>query len=329
MPGPITHQIFYKQLKEKISKDALLSLPNYDKYSIFAQGHDLLIYYDFYKIFSQERLDENVNLSNRLQEYSFTEFIYCCLKKAQSLDVLDNEQFRLFIGPGYIAHHILDAYIHPFIIYHTGDHIREKNKPTWLHGIAENLIDIFMMEQTGILNYKAYPVHRDFLFKSKQLDKPLYKILEHSLDEVYDVKNGAGMFFKACKQMSTFMRILKYDRTGIKRIIYDFMDPILKGTSSFSYHRDDFKVIDFLNNEHNIWYNPMDKSISSNESFLDLYNKALVETAQIINNLEILCQSKNVTREKVFSIVPNIASTHGLMCGKSIDIKYTKTQIKY
>lgn len=53
MPGPITHLVFYKQLKERLSSDALRAMPGYDSDSVFAQGHDLLIYHDFYKIFSQ------------------------------------------------------------------------------------------------------------------------------------------------------------------------------------------------------------------------------------------------------------------------------------
>ena len=43
MPGPKTHDIFYKQLKRKISPFTLSQFPNYDKYNTFVQGHDLLI----------------------------------------------------------------------------------------------------------------------------------------------------------------------------------------------------------------------------------------------------------------------------------------------
>ena len=48
MPGPKTHDIFYKDLKGKLNPKTLDSFPNYDKYNIFVQGHDFLIYYDFY-----------------------------------------------------------------------------------------------------------------------------------------------------------------------------------------------------------------------------------------------------------------------------------------
>ena len=51
MPGPKTHDIFYREFKRKLSLETLSSFPHYDQYRIFAQGHDFLIYHDFYKIF--------------------------------------------------------------------------------------------------------------------------------------------------------------------------------------------------------------------------------------------------------------------------------------
>ena len=53
MPGPKTHEISYKHLRNRLDKNTLNEFPNYDIYSIFAQGHDFLIYYDYYKIWNQ------------------------------------------------------------------------------------------------------------------------------------------------------------------------------------------------------------------------------------------------------------------------------------
>ena len=69
MPGPKTHDIFYRQLKQKLNADTLSGFKNYDDYHIFAQGHDFLIYYDFYKIWNQKKLDKNISDSVLLQEH--------------------------------------------------------------------------------------------------------------------------------------------------------------------------------------------------------------------------------------------------------------------
>lgn len=322
MPGPVTHQLFYKQLKSQLKRKTLDSIQGYEKYSIFAQGHDLFLYHNFYKIFSAKHLIENIQNSDLLQEYSFQQFVYNYLKHAQHLNLLDREQILLFLGPGYIAHHILDAYTHPFIIYLAGDHVRDRNNPTWMHGIIENYLDIFMMEQAGMTENAQ--VYKMFSFTTKDIDPALPDVLDVSLNETYGFKDGGKEMCCALSQVSLFMHIFKYDPFGLKRIIFDFVDPFLKGTSSFSYHRSVADARKFLNEEHEQWCNPMVDTLCSRESFMELYHKALSESTTIIENLMELCRTGDITQKNVFDIVPDIASTHGLSCGKSIEIKHSK-----
>ena len=323
MPGPITHLVFYKQLKERLSRDALRAMPDYDRDSIFAQGHDLLIYHNFYKISSTKRLNEQLKQSSLLQEYSFPEFIYSCLRHAQRLNVLDHDQIRTFLGPGYIAHHILDACTHPFIIYEAGDHTRDPKKPTWLHGIIENRIDVFMMEQSRIAD-SSTPLHPLFSFPKERLDPALPAMLDAAMEEVYHIQDGGRILCQAMSQVALYMRLLKQDRTGIKRLLFDALDPVLKGTASFSYHQSSAEARSCLNEEHELWCNPMDDSRRSTESFQDLYDKALAQSVEIIEALEALCRSGEITRARVFDLIPDIASTHGLACGQSIEIRFSK-----
>ena len=92
MPGPKTHDIFYKQLKKNLSAQTLAVFPHYDQYNIFAQGHDFLIYHDFYKIWSSKKLNNNINASVLLQETNFQLFVYNYLKQAHSSGALEEEQ---------------------------------------------------------------------------------------------------------------------------------------------------------------------------------------------------------------------------------------------
>ena len=323
MPGPITHLVFYKQLKERLSGNTLSIMPGYDDYSVFAQGHDLLIYHDFYKISTTKQLNENLRQSSQLQEFFFPEFIYSCLRNAENLNAMDNGQIRAFLGPGYIAHHILDAYTHPFIIYQAGDHVRDPRKPTWMHGIIENCIDVFMMEQSGMMDARQ-PLWRYFSFSKEQIDPALMAMLDASMEEVYGIHNGGKMLCKAMSQLSLYMRLLKQDPAGIKRKVFDAIDPFFKGTASFSYHRTGAETRLYLNEEHEPWCNPMDDFIRSRESFMELYYKALDRSVEVIESLEEICRSGVITREKVLDVVPNIASTHGLACGQTIKINFSK-----
>ena len=67
----------------------------------------------------------------------------------------------------------------------------------------------------------------------------------------------------------------------------------------------------------------MDNIICSNESFMELYNRALAESS-IINKLVELCKTGAISQNNIFDIVPNISSTHGLVCGEPLEIKYSK-----
>ena len=323
MPGPKTHDISYKLLKKRLSHQTLSSLPNYDDYRIFAQGHDFFIYYNFYKIRTTRKLNEQIASSTLLQEYYFPNFIYNYLKAAERRGCLYNEEIRLFLEPGYILHHILDAYMHPFIIYYSGDHTRDVNKKTWYHGIMENLLDIYFMRKYENFDYVT-PVNGHFSFDSLKFSEDLVAILNDSLLMTYGINNGGYIFKTSVGQVKLYIRAFKDDRYALKRSFFDLVDQIFKGTSSFSYNRDETPIISELNLQHEIWQNPMDSNIVSTSSLLDLFEEAITVGSQIIEKLEKLIQSGNITKEGIDAIIPNIASTHGLVGNQKIIIRNVK-----
>lgn len=309
MPGPKTHDIFYKQLKEKLSDATLSSFPNYDKYNIFAQGHDFLIYYNFYK-FWKKKLDNNIKLSVLLQETKFQDFIYNYLITAKNNGTIEDEQVRLFIGAGYIMHHILDAYLHPLIIYYSGDHTPNPNMYTWVHGCVENLIDIYMMEKYE--KSSKYKVYKDFHLKNNIISNNLISTLNESIKKTYQLSSCGDIFKVSFYQMELFMRTMKYDYFGIKKVLFNKLDRIFHGASSFSYNRDWQVVVPFLNEQKEVWYNPYDDKIKSNASFMELYNQALEYGSQIVEKLEKICKSNIINKDDIYNLIPNISSVTGL-----------------
>lgn len=269
-----------------------------------------------------KKLNANIESSKLLQEYKFQEFVYNFLQKAAETGAIEDEITRLFIGPGYVLHHLLDAYTHPQIIYYAGDHTRDPNRDTWHHGIVENLIDVYLMEKEGITD-KNYPVYKDFKC-DQEISKYLLDTLGEALEKTYQIKDGAVTFNEAFYQLELFMRTMKYDPNGIKKIVLDKLDPILKGTSSFSYHQNSELALEYLNLEHEKWLNPIDETKVSTESFLDLYDKALKDGSYIINELEKICQTGKIKKDDIYSLIPNISSVHGLECGQKLKIKNIK-----
>ena len=322
MPGPKTHDIFYKSLKGKLNKRTLDSFPNYDQYNIFVQGHDFLIYYDFYN--SKVR-DANIENSIHLQEHKFQEFVYNYLYIAKESGALEKEDVRLFIGPGYVMHHLLDAYTHPQIIYYSGDHTRNSETKIWNHGIVENLLDIYMMQMYESKDAKTYKVYKDFEIDENLISPELISTIDESLNGTYAINKGGEMFRKSFRQLAPYMWLMKYDKLGIKAAIFDeVLNPFVKCSKAFSYHRDFSEALPYLNLEHEKWLNPSDETIVSNASFIDLFEKALDDGSYIVDELEKICQSGIINKDDVYSLIPNISSVHGLECERPFQLKYTK-----
>lgn len=325
MPGPMSHYIFYEELKKKIKERGIEVSSRYDSYSNFAQGHDLLMFQNYIKLMSSNNLEQCILMSKRLQEYSFVEFVYKYLKNAEDMGLLQDEVVTYFLCHGYIAHHILDAFTHPLIIFFCGDHVRTKDMKKWNHGIAENLIDAYLTQKVFKRKAFSYPVHKLFIFDKKIFTKELKKLIDITIKDVYGVEMASNWFYEGCCMMYTYMRHLKYDPTGIRRILLDGLEHFVHGANGYSYHRNLSEVKCFINEEHELWNNPMFPEITSTDSFMDLFDKALAFATNLIIKLQQLMKEGNITKEKIEDIIPDIASTHGQKCGQELVIRTKKT----
>lgn len=324
MPGPMSHYIFYRKLESKLRKRGVKVPDNYDQYSNFAQGHDLVLFQNYIKIVWNKMQGIGVDMCKKLQEYSFADFVYCYLKNAEDMGLLQDEGVRAFLCYGYVAHHMFDAYEHPLIIYFSGDHVKEKGMKRWNHGIAENLIDAYLVEKEYGRKAAKLPIHKFFRFKKDLFTGELENLVTKTVKTIYGYENAGRWFRDGCNMMYIYMRRLKYDPTGIRRVLLDFIEHFAHGANAYSYNRDLSQVGKYMNERKEKWVNPMLPDIESSASFMDLFDSALERTAEIIAKLQIVIDKGVIKKEEIRKIIPNIASTHGQECGKELDIKVTK-----
>jgi hypothetical protein len=140
---------------------------------------------------------------------------------------------------------------------------------------------------------------------------------------VYGYEDAGKAFRGGCLGLHWFMKNFKYDKFGVKRIIFDFMERFIHGLNSFSYNRKLYDVEKYINSTHQLWHNPMNPNITSTKSFEDLYKQALEHTVQIVKKLYVLIDGENIDKKMIEDIIPNRASTHGLECGKELVIRMT------
>ena len=76
---------------------------------------------------------------------------------------------------------------------------------------------------------------------------------------------------------------------------------------------------DFLNFNHRIWRNPTTYSITSKESFYDLYVKALKLSKKIIEDTFLYLKGENIDLKAVYT---NLSYVTGLDCNLKKKLKY-------
>ncbi len=306
MPSTITHEYFHRDVYAKTSDKFKAAYPEevYRQYSVGSQGHDALFFYNFWNLPDfMKRRDIALDIQNR-------DFRESCIKYIQSIIELkqkDSVEAKMLLY-GYVLHHILDSHAHPFIIYETErEHLHER---------VESSIDkLFISARTGEKPSK-YPVH-DLIPKLPEI-KPVTKdIITEAFARTYGLENFGDMYIKALKQVRLFLRLFRYDPTGIKKLGYNVIDKtkLVRLTFSWLSYKSELTSTDYLNLDHKVWGNPIDKTIISTESFFDLYKDAMDEGAKLISNLEEAIKDE-APRSELESIIPDKSAIHGLECGR-------------
>lgn len=271
MPNIITHHYFAEDVLKNSKKDIINSFfGEKDLYYLFTQGFDPFFVYEI--------LPFNEKSGYFLHDnYIDTFFInYIKVMKEQKLE---NDPALLAALYGHLTHYVLDSIIHPFVIYKCGEY--NKNRPetykyVGVHTRMEVEIDAYLYETRENKSFKDLKFHK--VNPKKKLNKNILKLLNKIYEETFKVKNGGFKYQKALNMAYLGLKYITNDKYGRKKALYQKIDKIVasKGhkIEAFSYYVTSIDKSIF-NLEHQHWCNPCDNTIKSNESFFDLYNKAI------------------------------------------------------
>lgn len=321
MPATVTHAFFAIDVYQNLRKgDKLLVNKEFNRLKMFGQSTDSMMFYNIESLKKGKKLRQFQNFFHT--NYSQKFFVKLC--KTIKLQNLQNDQDVLAFLYGFICHYVLDSIVHPFVVYKTG--VMDKNDKTTfkynnLHSYMETYIDNYMILQKT--NHKPYNFRLDkFCFDTRCFSNSLNNVIDVVFDDVFNIKNMSKIYYKSLKQMKSFLRKYRYDRFGIKKIGYRGIDLFTSKSFfkfdvlSYHYFPDNKKY--FLNTNHNIWYNPINHNISSNDSFDDLYKKSIKEAVYIIKCVNDYFNDKNIVLEEVFT---NKSYLSGLDCNVPLNYK--------
>lgn len=316
MPQLVTHNIFAKDVFSSLD-NKIKSNVDIPVYEMFSQSFDNFLYYislNFKKYNSVKKLTKKGHKTN-VKKY----FMHI-LKNIMDLHLENDPQVLAYLY-GSINHYVLDSTCHPFIFYKTGVYDKKKKetkKYRGLHGDMESNIDAFFYINKYHKLYYKVNITKEFIPKIT-FSKNLENIVNASIYDTFKLDKMAKCYFSGYKNSRILYRLFINDKYGIKKLMYKILDKVLLiRPTNFEYYSTYIKQpnINYLNIAHKKWYYPSDESISSNESFIDLYNKALQKSLMLILLAhEVLHKQKEL--KDFENKIENLSYVRGLDCDRS------------
>ena len=306
MASSLTHNEFYKEVYKELPASIQKEFKDtWDQYRILGQGHDLLFFYMFWNLHKMSTIHKQLTIigNNDVQKFTVNYINWLVennLYKHESL---------LFLY-GYLIHHFLDAKLHPLIIYETGDFKNDKNA-NYNHLYLENQIDATILKRIDI-DPRSYNMS-SIIPSNAVLSKETREIVKNSFSKTYQITNFDKPFINYNNNTKRFLKLIRYDPSGIKKKIFKLLDPILIKTikpSIFPFVFDGTEAEKNLNLDKKFWTHPVTGKISD-KTFFELYDDGKKEISHMITYLHEAIMDKAPDNE-IESIVPDISSVTGL-----------------
>ena len=325
MPSSMTHTYFgmdvYNKLN-KISKDKIKD--NIEYFKLFSQGSDPFMFYNF---LIGKKAKEIAKIQHIMHTTKTREFFISTINYIFNNNLKDNSIIMSYLY-GYICHYYLDLYTHPFIHYKSGVFKKDDEntyKYNGVHQMIEYAIDLYFIGNREAINSNKFRVYRE-IFNVSSFTPELKNIIKYTIEDIYKVNNASDIYLKSIWYMKKFFRLANYDPLGIKLRIYSLIDRItpsnvikLKELSFYNTYKD---INNYLNLDNNIWLLPWYKDIKYNSSFIDLYNMALNDSINTIEEVTNMLDSNKIDDERLRFLFKDLSYSTGLNCNKRVIMKY-------
>ena len=321
MPASVAHAYFASDVYDTLSSELKNKL-SLSRLRMFGQSTDSFLFYRLLRLGNYKKI-------RRLQHISHTkktrDFFITLIKYIKENNLKDDIDTCSFLS-GFICHYALDLTVHPYVFYKTGSfHKDEKEtyKYNSLHTLMEVYLDNYLIWDREKSSPYNFPI-ASYCFDLSKFSESLNKTIRHTFKNVYNLKDADIKYYESLEDMKFYIKNFREDKLGIKKLLYKCIDTFTsKKIMRFeyvSYHVSlDNKKFDFLNFHHHIWRNPINYSMTSRESFYDLYLKALKLAKGLIEDVFSYLDGKDVNLEKLFL---NLSYTTGLDCDLKKRMKY-------
>lgn len=319
MPATIAHSVFAKDVFDILPEDISKCL-DVNKCKMYGQSIDAMKFYNMFSIFSGKKIR---NLQEYFHKTQTQEFFINLLSYMRDNNIKDKDTCSFLIG--FICHYALDSTLHPYIIYKTG--MFDKRYPDTykynnVHAFMETFIDNDIVRRRFKINPYKFKLNK-YCFDISPFSNNLNKTIDYSFYNTFKIRGISKVYYKSLKDMKLALWLFRKDRFGIKKFFYKLLDTFTSKRcfrfEAISYHYPLEDVHNYLNSNHQIWRNPTTYDMTSNESFVDLYLKA-IKFAKVLSCASFdYLNGKDIDLEQIFD---NTSYVTGLECNLPKELKY-------
>lgn len=316
MPDIVTHFYFgekvYKYLNQEIKNHIHKEL-----FQFTTAGPDPFF---FYKFLRKEKNKKVREIGNRMHKENTSDFFINLIEKTNELK---NKDLLFSYLCGFITHFALDSYAHPYIFHKTGIYYEDDSKDITYRGLhtkLERAIDCFIIKNHFQTNPYTFKIHKRIL-KLKSLPLELFDPLDDVFYKTYGYENISTIIDETIKDQRKFYKFI-YDPFGFKNLIFKAIDKKTTGLdyTVLSYYGKEVNNIDILNTKRNLWNNPIDENIISDDSFFALLEKSLQYAIKLIDSsYKYLFINEQIDLYEIFE---NKSYLTGLDVSLGHDMKY-------
>ncbi|MBQ9019668.1 MAG: zinc dependent phospholipase C family protein [Bacilli bacterium] len=319
MASTIVHSYFAKDLYDILPSE-IVEKVNLQRLKMFSQSTDSLMFYNLFSLLPGKKIRK---LQHYFHSHDTNKFFINLLSFVKNHDIDDSDTYSFIIG--FICHYVLDSTVHPYIIYKTG--IFYKNKPSTykynnVHHFMEIFLDNDMVRRREKINPYKFSVSK-FCFDTRKFSRKLENTIDYSFYNTFNIRGMGDKYYKSLKQMKLYLRLFRRDSYGIKKVIYKLIDTITPRScfrfEAISYHYPLEDKHNFLNSNHTLWRNPCDYDVTSTESFVDLYVKAIEIARDMIIETFNYLNGEDVDLNNLFG---NKSYFTGFSLDKNQELKY-------
>lgn len=320
MPATIAHSYFANDVFD-ILPNNIKNIIDCSRIRMFGQSMDSLMFYNLLSVFPGKKIRNFCGYfhKNKSQEYFVNLISY--IKENSLQDDMDVCSYLA----GMICHYVLDSYIHPFIIYKTG-FFNRKQKNTYKYNHAHEFMETFLDNDMVKRREKTNPYFfrlDKFCFNNRKFSQNLNNVIDDSFKKTFSIHGMSKIYYKSLKQMKNCLYLFRRDPYGIKKVFYKIIDTFTPKScfrfEAISYHYPLDDKHNYLNLNHKLWRNPVVYNMTSNESFSDLYVKAIKVAKVLICASFDYINGKNIELEMLFT---NSSYVSGLDCELQKELKY-------